>query len=87
MKSIQIKFLYILHTGLTHNGSEPENLNFREMVASLALFYFLKRKTKNTQLLNLSKPCKTVNSSLFMGSFSNIPHIKYAYKLQIRLHM
>ena len=87
MKSIQIKFLCMLHTRLTHNGSESENLNFREMVASLALFYFLKCKTKNTQLLKLSKPCITVNSSLFTGSFSNILHIKYVYKLQIRLHM
>lgn len=69
---------------LTHNGSEPENLNFRGMVASSALFYFLKCKPKNTQLLKLSKPCKTVNSSSFTDFFSNILHIKYAYKLQIR---
>lgn len=48
MKIIQINFLYMLHTRLTHNGSESENLNFREMAASLALFYFLKCKTKNT---------------------------------------
>lgn len=41
------EFLYKLHSELTHNGSEPENLNFRDAVVSLALFYFLKCKSKD----------------------------------------
>lgn len=53
------KFLCRLHRRLTHYGSESENSNFREMIASLALFYLLKtQKAKTPQLLKLSKPLK-----------------------------
>lgn len=62
-------FLYMLNTRLTHNGSESENLNFKEMVASLALFYFLKCKSKTT-VIEVSKPCK---NQLFTGQFFEYP--------------